>query len=88
MIRREKEEALHALDDRMKKIKEIEKMLNRVEAQLASTAGALDSVLADIMRLQALGGTQAEREVPKIVQQIRGQLKQLKASEAEAASMV
>jgi hypothetical protein len=88
MIRREKEEALHALDDRMKKIKEIERMLNRVEAQLASTAEALDSVLADIMRLQALGGAQTEKEVPKVVQQLRAQLRQLKASEAEAAGMV
>ncbi len=88
IIRREKEEALHALDDRAKKIRQIEKMLDRVEAQLASTAGSLDSVLADIMRLQALGAAQAEREVPKIIQQLRGQIKQLKASEAEAASVV
>lgn len=88
LIRREKEEALHALDERRKKIKDIEKMLDRVEAQLASIAGALDGVMADIMRLQALGGSQAQRDVPRILQQLRGQIQQLDVFVSEAANLI
>ena len=60
-------------------------MLDRVEAQLSSLVNAMDATLADVIRLQALGASQAEKEVPKVLQQIRDQITQLKTFEDEAA---
>jgi hypothetical protein len=88
LIRREKEEALHSLDERKKKNKDIEKLLNRVEAQLSSTNAVLDGVLADIMRVYALGGQKSRQELPAILRQIRDQVRQMDAFESEIAELV
>jgi hypothetical protein len=85
VVRREKEEALQALDTRAQKIKGIAALLDRMEAQLSSVVSALDATLADVIRLQAMGAAQAEKDVPQLLQQIRGQSAQLKAFEDEAA---
>jgi len=85
MVKKEKVDALRALDDRIKKIKQVSTLLDRMDAELGSIASALDSILADIVRLQALGSAQAEKEAPEIIQQIRAQEKQLDSFEEEAA---
>lgn len=85
VVKREKQEALRALDSRIQKNKAIAAMLDRVEAQLSSLVNVMDATLADVIRLQALGGAQAEKEVPKVVGQIRNQITQLKTFEDEAA---
>ena len=87
MVKREKEEALHAIDDRIKKLKKVDTLLDRVEAQLASLSTTMDSILADIIRLQALGSAQAEKEAPEIIRQIRGQAKQVDDFAKEAATL-
>ncbi len=87
MVKREKEEALHAIDDRIKKLKKVDTLLDRVEAQLSSLATTMDSILADIIRLQALGSAQAEKEAPEIVRQIRVQAKQVDDFAKEAATL-
>jgi hypothetical protein len=84
-VRQEKQEALQSLDDRMHKIKDTATMLDRAEAQLSGISMMLDSMLADVVRLQALGSAQAEREAPKLVQQIRSQIDQLDHMEKESA---
>ncbi len=87
LVKREKEEALNAIDDRIKKLKKVSKLLDRVEAQLASLATTMDSILADIIRLQALGAAQAEKEAPDIIRQIRAQAKQVDEFAKEAATL-
>jgi hypothetical protein len=84
VVKREKEEALRALDSSMQKNKHIAAMLDRVEAQLASLVNILDATLADIIRLQALGGAQAEKQTAPLVQQLRNQIAQLRTFEEEA----
>jgi prefoldin subunit 5 len=86
LVKREKEEALHALDDRIKKLKKVSTLLDRVEAQLDSMATTMDAILADIVRLQAMGGAQAAREAPQIVRQIRSQCEQVEEFAREAAT--
>jgi hypothetical protein len=88
LVRREKEEVLNSLNERRKKNQDIEKMLKRVEAQLASTTAVLDGVLADIMRVYALGGKKTRQELPAILRQIRDQVTQLDAFESEIAELV
>jgi hypothetical protein len=85
MVKKEKEEALRSVDDRMKKIQQVSTLLDRVEAQLNSVAASMDSILADIVRLQAMGGPQAEKEAPEIIRQIRAQAKQMETFGEEAA---
>jgi hypothetical protein len=85
VVKKEKEEALRAVENRAQKNKAIAAMLDRMEAQLSSVVSALDATLADVIRLQAMGAAQAEKDVPKVLQQIREQNAQLKAFEDEAA---
>lgn len=85
LVKREKEEALRALDNRLQKNKAIAALLDRMEAQLSSVVNAMDATLADVIRLQALGGAQAEKDVPKVVAQIRDQISQLNLFEQEVA---
>jgi hypothetical protein len=87
LVKREKEESLAALNDRIKKLKKVSTFLDRVEAQLASMTTTMDSILADIVRLQALGGAHAEKEAPAIVRQIRGQSAQVEKFAKEAAEL-
>lgn len=86
-MKKEKEEALHTLDERMKKIKQVSTLIDRVEAQLSGVATSMDSILADIIRLQALGGAQAEKEAPEIIRQIRVQTEQVDDFAKEAAKI-
>jgi hypothetical protein len=58
-----------------------------VEAQLASMSTTMDAILADIIRLQALGGARAEKEAPDIVRQIRAQSAQVEKFAKEAAEL-
>ena len=88
VVKREKQEALHALDSNLQKNKKIAAMLDRMEAQLSSLVNVLDAALADVIRLQALGGAQAEKQVAPLLQQLRDQAAQLKAFEEEATRAV
>jgi hypothetical protein len=47
----------------------------------------MDAILADIIRLQALGGSRAEKEAPDIVRQIRAQSAQVEKFAKEAAEL-
>jgi hypothetical protein len=87
LVKREKEEALAALNNRIKKLRKVSTFLDRVEAQLASMSTEMDAILADIVRLQALGGAHAEREAPDIVRQIRAQSAQVEKFAREAAEL-
>jgi hypothetical protein len=87
-VKREKEEALRALDNRLQTFKDIATMLDRVEAQLSgSVLNVMDAALSDVIRLQALGAAQAEKEVPAVLQQIRQQSEELEKLENEASRL-
>ncbi len=85
LVKKEKQEALAALDDKMKAVQNVENLLSRVEAQVRTVASDIDAALADIMRLQAVGGQEAAKHVPALVQRLRRQLADLKTFEQEAA---
>jgi hypothetical protein len=87
LVKREKEETLHTLEDRIKKLKKVATLLDRVEAQLASMSTTMDSILEDIVRLQALGSAQAEKEAPEIIRQIRDQARQVEEFAKEASKL-
>ncbi len=88
VVKREKTEALQSLDNRIKQVKQVTQLLDRVEAQSTSVSNSLDAALADIIRLQALGAAQAEKQTAPLIQQLRDQISQLKAFEEEAAHAI
>jgi hypothetical protein len=87
VVKREKQEALKTLDSRIQQVKQVNQLLDRVEAQTGSLANSLDGALADVIRLQAMGAAQAEKQAAPILQQVRDQMAQLKSFEAEAAQV-
>jgi chromosome segregation ATPase len=73
-VRREYQESQLALQDRIAKLDAVSTQLDRVEAQLMSLANEMDSVVAQVIRLQALGSKDAARQVPILLEQLRRHL--------------
>jgi hypothetical protein len=87
VIKKQKEDAVRTLDDQIQKTKSIAGVLDRFQAELASTTTFMDALLSDIMRLQVMGVEQMRQEVPKILQNIQGEITQLEAVEKEIARL-
>ncbi|MCS6803505.1 MAG: hypothetical protein NZ773_16405, partial [Dehalococcoidia bacterium] len=81
----EKQEQVRAIEERMKSIRAVETLLNRVETQVKTVANELQATLAELVRLQALGVKEAEQQVPTLARRIRRQIEELKEFEREAA---
>jgi hypothetical protein len=81
----EKQEQVKAIEERMKSVRAVETLLNRVETQVKTVANELQATLAELVRLQALGAKDAETQVPALAQRIRNQIEELKEFEREAA---
>jgi hypothetical protein len=86
-IKKKKEDAVHSLDDQIQKTKSVAGVLDRIQAELASVTTFMDGLLSDIMRLQVMGVEQMRQEVPKILQNIQGEIAQLQAVEKEIAQL-
>lgn len=83
VVKKEKEDAIHALDARIQEVKDMASMLDRVEAQLTNLSATMDAMLAEIMSMQVRGAGEVEREVPNLVQKIRHEVEQLQAVESQ-----
>ena len=55
MVKREYEQSLAALQDRVTKLHTTETQLDRVEAQLSNLASEMDAALTEVVRIQSLG---------------------------------
>ena len=87
LIRREYQESRVSFQERLDKLKQVSIQLERVEAQLLSLANDMDSIVTEVIRLQAIGSRDASRHVPKLVKKLRAQATELRAFEREAARM-
>ncbi len=87
-IKKQKEDAIQALDNRIQKTKTVAAALDHLDAQLDSTTTMMDSLPAEIMRLQVMGAAQTRQEVPNLLQKIRAEIEQLEAAEKEIAGLV
>jgi hypothetical protein len=79
LIKKEYGESRYSLEQRISKRDEISRQLDRVEAQLVSLANAMDSTVAEVIRLQALGAEEAQNQVPALVDRLRQQSAELAA---------
>jgi hypothetical protein len=86
-IKKQKEDAIHALDGRIQKTKSMAAALDHLDAQLDSTTTMMDSLPAEIMRLQVMGPAQTRQEVPGLLQKIHAEIEQLEAAEKEIAGL-
>jgi chromosome segregation ATPase len=87
LVKREYEESRQSLNDRLSKLDAVSTQLDRVEAQLLSLSNEMDSVVTEVVRLQAIGPQDASRHVPDLVRRLRQQSAQLKAFEREAVTI-
>ncbi len=86
-IKKQKEDAIKALESRIQKTKNISIVLERIQAELASTTTFMESILSDVMRLQVMGATQTAQEIPALIEKIRGEINELEAAEKEIATL-
>jgi SMC interacting uncharacterized protein involved in chromosome segregation len=87
LAKREYEESRRSLQDRLAKLETVSTQVDRVEAQLLSLANEMDSIVTEVIRLQAIGPGDASRHVPQLVTRLREQSTQLKNFEREAVDV-
>jgi hypothetical protein len=85
MVRKEFEETRRTVQQRLERMRAINTLLDRVEAQLTSLASAMDNTLTETIRLQALDPKQIEAEIPLLVETIDQNTGQLETFAKEAA---
>lgn len=87
LVRREYEDSRKSLEQTLTKLTLVSTQLDRVEAQILSLASEMDSLVAEVIRLQAAGPENAARHVPELVERIREESAQLKQFEREAVEV-
>jgi hypothetical protein len=86
-IKQQYEDSRRALLERIARLKLVASDLDRVEAQLLGLTNEMDGVVTEVIRLQASGPDDAERQVPTLVSRLRERSEELKQSEREAAEV-
>jgi hypothetical protein len=71
--------------ERIAKRRLVASELDRVEAQLVGLASEMDGMVTEVVRLQAAGSSDAERQVPILVSRLRERSEELMLSEQEAS---
>jgi len=84
IVKREKQDAIKALEARLEELKQIDAMLDQAETTVSGLSATMESLLATIMSLQIRGPQDVEKEVPALVQNIRQQIEELKELENRA----
>jgi hypothetical protein len=84
IIRQEYEESKKSLEARLGDRLSLVRQLDRVEAQLLGLANEMDRTVAEVLRLQAVGGKEAERQASHLVRRLRQEQSELARFEQEA----
>ncbi len=86
-VRRDYEESRQALQEHLTKLQTIVTQLERVEAQLLALANDMDSVTAEVIRVQAAGASSAAVYAPELARRLRKQIAQLQAFQQDATRL-
>lgn len=84
IIRQEYQESKKTLEARLGDRLALVRQLDRVEAQLLGLANETDRIVADVLRLQAVGGEEAQRQASQLVRRLRQEQSELARFEQEA----
>jgi hypothetical protein len=87
IARKAKQEAVDVIDARIKPLKRISTLLERVETQIEGVGNAMVGWLTAIVCRQALPPKQAASQVAPLVVRIRAEREQLKDFDKELAQM-
>jgi hypothetical protein len=87
-VKQQKEDAIKTLEGQIQKTKGIAAALERVEAQLTSTTTVMETLPAEMMRLQVMGAAQTRQEVPALLEKIKQEIEQLQTCGVEVARLV
>lgn len=87
LVKQEYEDSRRALVERIAKVRLVASELDRVEAQLMGLANEMDSIVAEVVRLQAAGPAEAARRVPSLVAKIHDQSAQIAGAGPEAVEV-
>jgi hypothetical protein len=87
VVQREYKESRRSLEERLVKLETVSNQLDRVEAQLMSVVSEMDGLVAEIIRLQALGAKDAANHVPALVRKVREMVTELKQFAQQAISV-
>jgi hypothetical protein len=85
VARHEYEESLKSLQEQANNFRALGTLLDRFDAQLTSVNTTLDTVLAGMLRLQALRPDAIGKELPAMLQPLQAQSEQLSMFENETA---
>jgi hypothetical protein len=83
-LRQDYEASRQALQERLDRLEDVGRQLDRVEAQLLGLIGEMDGVVSEIVRLQAAGLETAEPLVEDVVRHLRLEIEELRAFERQA----
>jgi len=83
VVKREYQQSLAALQDRVTKLHTTETQLDRVEAQLSSLASQMDAALTEVVRIQSLGPAVAAGQAAGLAQTLHKQTDELVAFQKE-----
>jgi hypothetical protein len=84
LVRQDYEETRRTLQARLDDQKALRTLMERVEAQLTNQANEVDRVVADVIRLQAMGEKETRQQIGELVVRLRSEQVELTRFEQEA----
>lgn len=84
VTKQEYEDSYRALQRRVDKLQMVSTQLDRVEAQLVSLSNEMESMVTEVIRLQAMGPEEARGQVDSLVEKLREEAAQLETFEGQA----
>jgi len=87
MVKKEYEQSLAALQDRVSKLHATQTQLDRVEAQLSSLSSQMDSALTEVVRIQSLGPSVAAGQAAALAQTLHKQALDLESFQKEVGTV-
>jgi len=87
MVKKEYEQSLAALQDRVSKLHATQTQLDRVEAQLSSLSSQMDTALTEVVRIQSLGPSVAAGQAAVLAQTLHKQALDLEAFQKEVGTV-
>jgi chromosome segregation ATPase len=86
MVKREYQQSLAALQDRVTQLHTTQTQLDRVEAQLSSLSSQMDAALTEVVRIQSLGPAVGAGQAAALAQTLHKQAQDLEAFQKEVGT--
>lgn len=83
-LKKEYMDSRRSLEERLGKLDAVSTQLDRVEAHLMSLANEMDSVVTEVIRIQATGPEEAAQRAPALAQKLHQEVTELKVFHREA----